>query len=166
MRLVALFAALLAVLCLVNPAMAIDKKKDAMTMQDPHAGPAHDDMGAIKHAKVVFLEPKDGVRLKAGEVMVKFAVQGMKVEKAGTMVPGTGHHHILLDRAPDAQGSYAIPKGQPVPKDEKNLHFGDGSSQAKVKLDKGDHTLTLQFADGAHMSYGDALSATIHVKVE
>jgi hypothetical protein len=34
-----------------------------------------------------------------------------------------------------------------------------------MELAPGEHTLTLQFADGAHMSYGPTLASTIKVKV-
>ena len=35
-----------------------------------------------------------------------------------------------------------------------------------MKLEPGTHTLTLQFADGNHNSYGEAMSETITVTVE
>ena len=38
--------------------------------------------------------------------------------------------------------------------------------EAEVELSPGEHTLTMQFADLAHRSYGEQLAATIKVTVE
>lgn len=115
-------------------------------------------VGTIKTPKVFFVTPKDGETVKT-KFKVKFGVEGMTVKPAETMEVGTGHHHIIVDGAP-------IPKGQVVPKDERNIHFGKGESQTELTLKPGEHTLTLQFADGAHLSYGPELSATIKVTVK
>ena len=47
-----------------------------------------------------------------------------------------GHHHVVID-------GKAIPAGTVVPKDEKNIHYGDGSTTTMLKLSPGKHTLTL-----------------------
>jgi hypothetical protein len=117
-------------------------------------------IGAIKEPKVAFVSPKEGDVVKA-KFKAKFSVEGMKVKAAGAMDVGSGHHHVIVDGGP-------IPKGQVVPKDDKNLHFGKGETEAWIDLSKvkqGDHTLTLQFADGAHKSYGPELSQTINITV-
>ncbi len=59
-----------------------------------------------------------------------------------------------------------MPAGEVIPADDKHLHFGKGQSEAEVKLTPGPHTLTLQFADGAHRSYGPELSKTIKITVK
>jgi hypothetical protein len=46
--------------------------------------------------------------------------------------------------------------GQVIPFDDKDLDFGKGQSEAEITLPPGRHTLTLQFADGGHRSYGDS----------
>ncbi len=107
---------------------------------------------------VHFMSPKDGDTVDS-KLTVKFEVTGMTVKPAGEMVDKTGHHHLIID-------GKAIAKGSPVPKDEKNLHFGKGESETTITLPKGKHTLTLQFADGAHVSYGEAWSKTITVNVK
>ena len=117
-----------------------------------YAGAAH------AQARVYFIEPKDGATVTS-PVHVKFGVDGMSVAPAGTMTEGTGHHHLLIDEKP-------IPKGTVVPMDDKNLHYGKGQTEADVKLPPGDHTLTMQFADGAHRSYGPDMSQTIKVHVK
>ena len=78
-------------------------------------------------------------------------VEGMKVQAAGEIKKGTGHHHILIDVA-------NIEEGQVVPTDKNHLHFGGGQTQTTLELSPGKHTLILQFADGAHRSYGEKTS--------
>ncbi len=114
--------------------------------------------GAVKLPKVMITEPKDGASVKT-KFKVKFAVEGMKVAEAGNSTPGTGHHHLIVDGA-------AIPKGQAIPTDAKHFHFEKGQSETELRLAPGKHTLTLQFADGAHLSYGEMMSQTIHVTVK
>ena len=120
----------------------------------PTAGAA----GTIVSPKVFFIEPKDGATVPQ-EFTVKFGLSGMKIAPAGKIVPGTGHHHLIIDGA-------ASKKDEVVGMDATHLHFGKGQTETKLKLAPGKHTLTLQFADGAHRSYGEAMSATITVNVK
>jgi hypothetical protein len=53
-----------------------------------------------------------------------------------------------------------------VMKDSTHLHFGKGQTVDTLKLSPGTHTLTLQFADGTHMSYGKDWSSTITITVK
>ena len=39
-------------------------------------------------------------------------------------------------------------------------------TETELELPPGEHTLRLQFANGAHLSYGEKMSATITVKVQ
>jgi hypothetical protein len=113
---------------------------------------------AHAQARVYFVEPKDGATVTS-PVHVKFGVDGMSVAPAGTMTEGTGHHHLLIDGKP-------LPKGTVIPANDTSLHFGKGQTEADVKLPPGDHTLTMQFGDGAHRSYGPEMSQTIKVHVQ
>jgi hypothetical protein len=94
------------------------------------------------------------------ETQVSFALKGKDIKPAGEAVDEktSGHHHLIIDGA-------AIAEGTVVPMDEKHLHFGKGQTSTMVKLTPGTHTLTLQFADGAHRSYGPTWSKTIKVTV-
>jgi hypothetical protein len=56
--------------------------------------------------------------------------------------------------------------GTVIPVDNTHLHFGKGQTEAVLTLSPGNHLLTLQFADGAHRSYGSPLSRSISVTVE
>ena len=115
--------------------------------------------GAIQRASVAFSNIKDGDRVKS-PFKLKMNVSGLKVRPAGEDVNdmNSGHHHILVDMKP-------IPAGQVITVDEHHIHFGKGQTETEVKLAPGDHTLTLQFADGAHRSYGEKLSSTIKIHV-
>lgn len=107
--------------------------------------------------KVHFIEPKDGAEVTS-PFKVKFGLEGMKIGQLGDLKAGTGHHHLIID-------GKALTKDQVVPTDEKHLHFGKGQTETEVNLPPGEHTLTMQFADGAHRSYGPEMSSTIKVKV-
>ncbi|CAH2893379.1 MULTISPECIES: DUF4399 domain-containing protein [Paraburkholderia] len=114
--------------------------------------------GAAQAASVSFVQPTDGASV-SNPVHVVFRVEGMKIAPAGTMTDGTGHHHLLVDGKP-------LPKGEVIPANDKSLHFGKGQTETDLTLPPGNHTLTLQFGDGAHRSYGPDLSKTITVHVK
>ena len=59
-----------------------------------------------------------------------------------------------------------ITEGEAIPMDASHLHYGKGQTEADVTLPPGQYELTAQFANGAHQSYGPALSKTIHVTVK
>ena len=107
---------------------------------------------------VYFLNLKDGDRVKS-PVIVQMGVNGMQVEPAGMVVEGKGHHHLIID------GNF-VDKGTMVPKDATHLHFGNGQTSDTLNLSPGNHTLTLQFANGVHESYGKDWSKTINITVE
>jgi len=109
-------------------------------------------------SKVHFLKPNNNETVSS-TFDVEFAVDGLQVEKAGVLKEGTGHHHLIID-------GKSIPKGVAVPKDETHIHFGDASTKTKITLTPGKHTLTLQFANGTHLSMGPEFSKTINVDVK
>lgn len=119
---------------------------------------ASKDTSLVKMAKVVITEPKDGATVSS-TFTVKMTVEGMKIATAGTNEPGTGHHHLIIDGT-------ATPKGKTIPTDATHVHYGKGQSEAHLTLKPGKHTITDQFADGAHVSYGEMMSSTIHITVK
>jgi hypothetical protein len=121
---------------------------------DDHAKPA---APIPADAKVMFVAPADGATIQ-GPVKVKMGVEGMTVKPAGTMEAKTGHHHIIVN-------DKSIESGTVVPADETHIHYGKGQTETELKLPPGTHTLTLQFANGAHQSYGPQLSTTITITV-
>ncbi len=115
-------------------------------------------MAHAQDAGVFFVEPKDGATVPQ-EFKVVMGVKGKTVAPAGEIKEGTGHHHLLIDTAP-------VKEGDVIPVDAQHVHFGKGQTETMLKLAPGRHTLQLQFADGAHRSFGPAMASTIHVVVK
>lgn len=113
---------------------------------------------ATQEQGVFFVNLKDGDAVKS-PVTVDMGVKGMEVEPAGELHEGKGHHHIIVD------GSF-IEEGKAVPADATHIHYGKGQTTDNLTLTPGTHTLTLQFANGLHQSYGEAWSKTITITVE
>ena len=109
--------------------------------------------------RVYFKNLKTGA-LVPSTFKIEFGVDGLRVRPAGEdpLDHTSGHHHLIVDGRP-------VPPGQSVPFDDKDLHFGKGQAEAQITLPPGRHTLTLQFADGGHRSYGPKWAATITVNV-
>ncbi|MEO6894221.1 MAG: DUF4399 domain-containing protein [Ginsengibacter sp.] len=110
-------------------------------------------------ASVYFKNLKDGQTVSS-PVKVEMGAKGISVDSAGTVKPNSGHFHILID----AEDS--IPTGVVVAKDSAHLHFGNAQEEAELKLPAGKHKLALQFADGAHRSYGAKLDTTVTFNVK
>lgn len=140
---------------------------------DPHAGHDHAAAAAPEvvplpvlapSARVFFVAPTDGATITgplengAVSIKVQMGAENVAVKPAGALEAGSGHHHVLIDVG-------AMPAGTVVPKDETHLHFGQGETEAMIRVPAGAHKLTLQLADGIHRSYGEALSSTISVTV-
>ena len=106
-----------------------------------------------------FKNLKDGASVKS-PFKVQFGVDGIKLDTAGPIVNGSGHHHLLVD----AEDS--IPSGTVVKKDSTHLHFGKAQTETQLTLAPGKHKLTLQYADGIHRSYGGQLAKSINVTVK
>lgn len=115
-------------------------------------------MVADNDGGVFFQNLTDGDKVKS-PVIIDMAVKGMEVEPAGELHDGKGHHHLIID------GTFEE-KGTMVPKDETHIHYGGGETKDTIDLTPGKHSLTLQFANGMHQSYGEPWSKTISIEVE
>lgn len=110
-------------------------------------------------ASVKIVEPEDGATVDS-KFKVIFEAEGLTVEPSGDVHEGAGHFHILVD-------TDFTPDWEVVSKDEQHLHYGDGSTEAELELEPGEHTLRLQFADGAHIALaGEAYKDEITITVE
>jgi hypothetical protein len=108
---------------------------------------------------VYWIEPKNNATVTS-PFTAKFGVKGYEVVPASPdFEEGTGHHHIIVD------GDY-MEKGSVIPFDATHLHYGKAQKEGEITLEPGTHTLTLQFANGKHVSYGKKFSSTITVNVE
>ena len=141
-----------------------EESAEVESMVDDHAGHDHgdavpDDMPAVPEgSRVYFANLEDGAVISS-PAYVEFGLEGIGLEPAGVVKEGYGHHHILIN-------DDFTPMGTAVPADDTHIHYGGGQSGDTLDLPAGNHTLVLQFADGMHRSYGEALSAKINVTVE
>ena len=109
-------------------------------------------------AAVYFVELKDGATVPE-KLMVHFGLKNMGVAPAGSDLPNSGHHHLLIDTP-------LPPLNQPIPNDFNHLHFGAGQTEAEVTLKPGTHTLQLLLGDKNHVPHSPpVMSPRIHVTV-
>jgi len=104
---------------------------------------------APQGARVYFINLKDGQHVKS-PVLVQFGLTGMGVAPAGTIMEGTGHHHLIIDAPTPAAGV-------PIPMDANHVHFGKGQTEVSATLTPGTHTLQLVLADAAHIPHEPAV---------
>ena len=129
-----------------------------MTMTPCKKAPPDASSIAPEGASVFFVNLIDG-EIVTSPFKVKMGVEGINVHPAGELIEGTGHHHILINEGP-------TPAGTAVPADDTHIHFGGGQTETDLDLAPGVYTITLQFADGLHRSYGEGMSVSIEVEVE
>lgn len=122
------------------------------------AAPTNPNQAPGAEQGVYFVEPANGA-IVTSPFMVKFGVKGMLVKPAGDQVANEGHHHLLINL--DSK-----PKGEIIPANDTNIHFGKGQTETMVTLPPGNYKITMQFADGYHLSYGKGMSATMMVTVK
>ncbi len=104
--------------------------------------------------------PNDGEVLRSTRFKVWFGTRNFGIAPAGTQVPNTGHHHILID-------ADLPPLDQPIPNDKHHLHFGAGQTETILELPPGTHTLQLLMGDGNHVPHDPPLYSrkiTIYVR--
>jgi len=94
-------------------------------------------------------------------VEICMEIKGYTVEPAKNGVnEGKGHHHLIIDAdLPDLS--------QPVPKDSKHIHMGDGSECKTIELAKGKmYTIKTLFARGNHVPYDPPVTDSVVVFVK
>lgn len=116
---------------------------------------------ATEGAYVYFINLEDGAKVQS-PVLVQMGVSGMGVAPAGTEKEGTGHHHILIDRAPLGEGPDGAEEWQyGLPGDDNHKHFGAGQTEAKLDLAPGTHTLQMVFGDLFHVPFGPQMTTDV-----
>jgi len=105
--------------------------------------------GAVQY----FVNLKDGDEVTS-PVKVIFGLSGMGVAPAGVDIANTGHHHILIDRAPLGEGEDGKDElDGNIISDENNIHFGKGQTEAILELEPGIHTIQLVLGDKDHIPH-------------
>lgn len=146
---------LIAVLILASASTIASQAPDPKA---PKAPSESSTQAAATPARVYFKNLRNG-QVVPKKFKVVFGVEGIALKPAGDLTPGTGHHHLIVD-------GDAIPAGQVVPADATHLHFGKAQTETEIELAPGKHKLLLQYANGAHVSYGPELSSVIDVIVK
>ena len=143
-------------------AIAFSCSQPAEAPAENHEGHNHESMAPEEMDEatggVFFANLSDGDTV-GNPVYIEYGVEGMEVRPAGEIVEGTGHHHLLI-------GNAFLAKGEVVPADENNIHYGGGQTSDTVTLPMGEVRLGMQFANGVHASYGRDMSASIKVFVK
>lgn len=133
---------------------------DAGDHEHAHEAPAGVTIQEVTEGQRVYFANLEDGQVVTSPLTVEFGVEGMVVEPAGEIKENSGHHHLLINHD-------FTPAGEVIPAGDSTLiHFGAGQTSTEVNLAPGDYKLTMQFANGAHMSYGEKMSATINVSVE
>ena len=110
-------------------------------------------------AKVYFVNLKDGDTVK-GPVKVIFGLSGMGVAPAGIDKAGTGHHHILIDRAELGKGEDGKEEFDlNIPADDNHKHFGKGQTETTLQLPAGKHSLQLVVGDKDHIPHNPPITS-------
>lgn len=127
------------------------------------SAPMKDDTALVEKpvadsAYVFFKHPTDGATVPS-PVFIEMGVAGMQIEPAGAVKEGFGHHHILINQA-------SWPEGTVIPMSDSTIHFGKGQTDTTLELEPGAYTISLQFADGVHASYGEKMATSISITVE
>ncbi|MGB1952248.1 MAG: DUF4399 domain-containing protein [Marinobacter sp.] len=121
---------------------------------------AHGATPAPEDAAVYFVSPMDGQTVSS-PVTVRFGLEGLGVAPAGVERDSTGHHHLLVD-VDDLPAM-----DQPVPADDRHIHFGGGQTQTTLELSPGEHTLQLLVGDHLHVPHEPpVMSDKITITVE
>ena len=110
-------------------------------------------------ARVYITNLSDGDTV-SGPVTVRFGLVGMGIAPAGVEWDNTGHHHLIVDRAP-----YGAEAGDnmddPIPGDENHRHFGGGQTETTLDLPAGTHTLQLVLGDAFHVPHDPPIMSEV-----
>lgn len=102
---------------------------------------------------VYFVNLENGQTVSS-PVKIAFGLSGMGVAPAGVEAEGTGHHHLLINRAPFGMGEFGTEEYElAVPADDNHRHFGGGQTEVTLDLPQGTHTLQLVLGDSGHVPH-------------
>ena len=116
---------------------------------------------APEGAGVYFINVKNGDTL-TNPVTIRFGLKGMGVAPAGTEKEHTGHHHLIINETLEGDKL-----NEPIPADDKHVHFGGGQTEKTQELPAGTHTLQLVLGDWSHIPHNPpVMSEKITVTVK
>jgi hypothetical protein len=118
-------------------------------------------------AAVYFIGLEDGATVTS-PVTIRFGLTGMGIAPAEVVMENTGHHHLLINRAPFGEGEFGAEElTLAIPADDNHRHFGKGQTEVTLDLPPGQHTLQLVLGDHGHVPHvPPVVSPQITVTVE
>ena len=126
--------------------------------------PDSGEMGAASEGpagpSVRIVQPADGAMVQGGSVLIRLEVSGLTIAPAGTMEPGTGHHHLMVDADLPA-AALPIPTTPGV-----HIHMGQAQTEYELTgLAAGEHTVIAVVGDGSHIPLNPSVVDTIRFVV-
>ncbi|MEC7846996.1 MAG: DUF4399 domain-containing protein [Gemmatimonadota bacterium] len=111
-------------------------------------------------ASVQIVLPAEGPFEEGSSVMVTLEVSGLTIAIAGTTDPGTGHHHLMIDRD--------LPVGGlPIPSFPGQVHLGQGQLEYEIEgLDAGEHVVIAVVGNGTHIPLDPWVVDTVRFVIE
>lgn len=91
-----------------------------------------------------FSNLRDGDRIETPFV-AKFGLSRSGLAPISKAVPGTGHHHLLVNR------DLPLDFTKPLPFNDQYIHFGKGQMETVLNFPPGDYHLRLLLADHKHI---------------
>lgn len=143
---------------LILAGCAAEAPEEEMVEEAPEA---MEEVGSAGPFAVILASPTDGSTVAGSDVHVALQVSpGLTIAPAGTMDPGTGHHHLFLDTdlTPLDQ---VIPAGIPG-----IVHLGQAQLEHHFEgVAPGEHRIIAVVADGAHLPLNPPVVDTVHFTV-
>ena len=104
--------------------------------------------------------PAEGPFEEGSSVMVTLEVSGLTIAIAGTTDPGTGHHHLMVDRDLPVGGLL-------IPSFPGQVHLGQGQVEYEIEgLDAGEHRVIAVVGDGTHVPLDPWVVDTVTFVIE
>ena len=111
-------------------------------------------------ASVQIVLPDEGPFEEGSSVMVTLEVSGLTIASAGTTDPGTGHHHLMIDRDLPVGGLL-------IPSFPGQVHLGQGQVEYEIEgLDAGEHRVIAVVGDGTHIPLDPWVVDTVRFVIE
>lgn len=109
---------------------------------------------------VTITSPAEGEVIAEGaSVLITLEVSGVTLAPAGTMEPGTGHHHLMVD------GIHPV-GGVPIPVLPGRVHLGQAQTEYELTgLDVGEHTVIAVLGNGEHIPFDPWVVDTVRFVV-
>jgi hypothetical protein len=124
------------------------------------AAPAAAPVAAPERTTVMIVSPGEGEVVSGPDVMVRLTATGVTIVPAAVHDPGTGHHHIFIDRDP-------TPLQDTIPAGVSDIrHLGQGQTEFLITgLAPGEHRFIAVIAHWDHVPLNPPAMDTVRFTV-